>query len=178
MQPQHMLTEIQRILEKDAIVSLDVGSVTLWSARYLVLSGQKMVVSSWLATMGCGLPGAIAAKIAFPERQVVAITGDGGFSMGMQDFVTAVKYELPLTIVVMNNQKIQLIEHEQAEIGNKAAGIKLANIDFAAFARACGGEGYTVETQEQLGATLQQAKNSHKPVVIDAYVEDISPETL
>ncbi|MTD29872.1 pyruvate oxidase [Planomicrobium sp. YIM 101495] len=178
MQPQHMLTEIQRILEKEAIVSLDVGSVTLWSARYLVLSGQKMVVSSWLATMGCGLPGAIAAKIAFPERQVVAIIGDGGFSMGMQDFVTAVKYDLPMTIVVMNNQKIQLIEHEQAEIGNEPTGIELANIDFAAFARACGGEGYTVETQEQLGAALQQAKNSKKPVVIDAYVEDISPETL
>lgn len=178
LQPQQVIAEVQSILEPEAVVSLDVGSVTLWSARYLQLTDQKMVVSAWIATMGCGLPGAIAGKLAYPDRQVVALIGDGGFSMGMQDFVTAVKYDLPMIIVVFNNQKIQLIETEQEEIGNKPTNIELANIDFAAFAVACGGEGYTAKNRSELKAALEGAKSSKKPVVIDAYVEDISFETL
>src|SRR5690606_34969960 len=163
------------ILERDAVVSLDVGSVTLWSARYLQLTDQQLVVSAWLATMGCGLPGAIAGKLAYPDKQVVSLLGDGGFSMGMQDFVTAVKYRLPMILVIFNNQKIQLIEHEQEEMGNEATQVELANIDFAAFARACGGEGYTAKTRFELKDALAKAKNSRIPVVIDAYVEDSDP---
>src|SRR5690606_10192366 len=105
LQPQQVIAEVQAILEEDAVISLDVGSVTLWAARYLRLNNQKMIVSAWIATMGCGLPGAIAGKLAYPERQVIALIGDGGFSMGIQDFVTAVKYDLPITVVVFNNQK-------------------------------------------------------------------------
>ncbi|TWT14355.1 pyruvate oxidase [Planomicrobium sp. CPCC 101079] len=175
LQPQHVLAEVQNVLDPDAVVSLDVGSVTIWTARYLKLSRQKFVLSAWLATMGCGLPGAIAAKIAYPDKQVIALTGDGGFSMGMQDFVTAVKYDLPMTIVIFNNQKIQLIEHEQQDKGNTPTNIEIANIDYAAFAAACGGEGYTCKNRAELSAALAKAKQSLKPVIIDAYVEDISP---
>ena len=161
-------------MERDAVVSLDVGSITIWTAKYLQLTGQKLVLSSWLGTMGCGLPGALAAKLAYPDRQAIAIVGDGGFSMGMQDFVTAVKYELPMLVVVFNNQKLQLIEDEQKMTGNKPTNVELANIDFAAFAIACGGEGYTVKTREELQDALSKAKTSKRPVVVDAYVEDIS----
>ncbi|MDN7247011.1 pyruvate oxidase [Planococcus shenhongbingii] len=175
LQPQHVLAEVQQIMEKDAVISLDVGSVTIWTARYLQLSGQSLVVSAWLATMGCSLPGAIAAKLAYPERQVIGLIGDGGFSMGMQDFVTAVKYNLPMTLVVFNNQKIQLIEHEQEQKGNPATNVEIANIDFAALAAACGGIGYTAKNRVELKEALAKAKKSNKPVVIDAYVEDISP---
>lgn len=91
--------------------------------------------------------------------------------------MTAVKYELPMTLVVFNNQKIQLIEHEQKEIGNKPTNVELGNIDFAAFAAACGGEGYTAKSKDELQAALENAKMASKPVVIDVYVEDISPET-
>lgn len=178
LQPQQVVAEVQSILEPDAVVSLDVGSVTLWSARYLKLTNQKLVVSAWIATMGCGLPGAIAGKLAYPEKQVIALIGDGGFSMGMQDFVTAVKYDLPIIIVVFNNQKIQLIETEQKEIGNTPTNIELSNIDFAAFAVACGGKGYTAKNREELKIALLEAKDSKKAVVIDAYVEDIQFETL
>ncbi len=175
LQPQHVIAEVQHILEQDAIVSLDVGSVTLWAARYLQLTQQQLVVSAWLGTMGCGLPGAIAGKLAFPDKQVVSLLGDGGFSIGMQDFVTAVKYELPMILVIFNNQKIQLIEHEQNEMGHPATQVELANIDFAAFAKACGGRGYTVKTRNELRRALAKAKESHEPVVIDAYVEDSTP---
>jgi pyruvate oxidase len=162
-------------LEDNAVVSLDVGNVTIWTARYLQLSHQQLVLSAWLATMGCALPGAIAGKLAYPDKQVIALVGDGGFSMGMQDFVTAVKYKLPMTIVVFNNQKIQLIEHEQKEKGNEPAEIELANIDFAAFAKACGGQGYTARNREELAHALALAKESAVPAVIDAYVSDSSP---
>lgn len=178
LQPQHIIAEVQAVLDEDAVVSLDVGSVTLWAARYLQLTSQKMVVSAWIATMGCGLPGAIAGKLAYPDRQVIALAGDGGFSMGMQDFVTAIKYDLPITVVVFNNQKIQLIETEQEEMGNKATGIDLGNIDFAAFAEACGGIGYTARNRVELKDALQKAKSNSKATVIDAYVEDVDFETL
>lgn len=174
LQPQHVLAEVQEIMEHGAAVSLDVGSVTIWTARYLQLSGQPFVLSAWLATMGCGLPGAIAAKIAYPDRQVIALVGDGGFSMGMQDFATAVKYGLPMLIIVFNNQKIQLIEDEQDEAGNVPSEVEIADIDFAAFARACGGEGYTAKTRAELNEVLARAKTSAKPVVVNAYVEDVS----
>lgn len=178
LQPQQVIAEVQNILEPGAVVSLDVGSVTLWSARYLKLTDQKLVVSAWIATMGCGLPGAIAGKLAYPEKQVIALIGDGGFSMGMQDFVTAVKYDLPIIIVILNNQKIQLIETEQKEMGNKPTNIELANIDYAAFAEACGGLGYTARNRQELKDALEMAKSSNKAAVIDAYVEDIDFETL
>ncbi len=174
LQPQQVLGEIQHIMERDAVVSLDVGSITIWTAKYLQLTGQKLVLSSWLGTMGCGLPGALAAKLAYPDRQAIAIVGDGGFSMGMQDFVTAVKYDLPMIVIVFNNQKLQLIEDEQKMTGNKPTNVELANIDFAAFGIACGGEGYTVKTRKDLQDALSKAKTSKRPVVIDAYVEDIS----
>ncbi|CEG22540.1 Putative thiamine pyrophosphate-containing protein YdaP [Planococcus massiliensis] len=177
LQPPQVLAEIQQVLEKDAVISLDVGSVTIWTARYMKLDGQALLTSAWLATMGCALPGAIAAKIAYPDRQVIGIIGDGGFSMGMQDFVTAVKYRLPMTLVIFNNQKIQLIEHEQQEIGNEPTNVELGNIDFAAFAAACGGVGYTAKTKVELKEALAKAKDATKPAVIDVYVEDISPET-
>ncbi|AQQ53197.1 pyruvate oxidase [Planococcus lenghuensis] len=175
LQPQQVIAEVQRILEPNAIISLDVGSVTIWSAHYLQLSSQQLVLSAWLATMGSGLPGALAAKLAYPDKQVIALAGDGGFSMGMQDFVTAVKYDLPMIIVIFNNQKIQLIEEEQKSIGNTPTNIHLANIDFAAFATACGGQGYTAKTRAELREALAKAKESKKPMVIDAYVEDVSP---
>lgn len=174
LQPQQVVAEVQKILGPSDVVSLDVGSVTIWAARYLQLSGQPFVLSSWLATMGCGLPGGIAAKLAFPERQVIVLAGDGGFSMGMQDFATAVKYKLPMMIVVFNNQKIQLIEDEQDKAGNVPSQVEIADIDYAAFAIACGGEGHTARTRAELQDALAKARASEKPVVVNAYIEDVS----
>ncbi len=81
--------------------------------RNFLVRNQKFIISSWLATLGCGLPGAIAGKLAFPDKQVVAVVGDGGFAMTMADFVTAVKYNLPIVVIVLNNFKIAMIKFEQ-----------------------------------------------------------------
>ena len=110
--------ELENHMESGAVISGDVGNVTVWISRFLPFVDQKFVISGWLATMGSGLPGAIAAQLAYPEKQVIGIAGDGGFSMVMHDFVTAVKYNLPIKIIVLNNSKIGLIKYEQAQMGH------------------------------------------------------------
>ncbi|EHC6545870.1 pyruvate oxidase, partial [Listeria monocytogenes] len=110
--PEVVMANIQKIADKDAIFSIDVGTATVWSTRYLHLTPENdFIVSAWLGTMGCGLPGAIAAKKAFPDRQAIAIVGDGGFSMVMQDFVTAVGLNMPMIVVVLNNQQLSFIKY-------------------------------------------------------------------
>ncbi|WP_245619053.1 thiamine pyrophosphate-dependent enzyme [Methanogenium cariaci] len=96
----------------------------------------------YLATMGFGLPGAIAAKLACPEKEVFCITGDGGFSMAMADFVTAVKYDLPMVVIILNNHELGMIQVEQTVEQYPNFGTDLYNPDFAAYASICGGEGY------------------------------------
>lgn len=141
---------LQQVAHDDAILSVDVGNVTVWTARHFRMTNQQFVISSWLATLGCGLPGALAGKIAFPDKQVFAVCGDGGFGMTMNDFVTAVKYKLPIVVVVLNNNKIAMIKFEQEVMGNIEFETDLTNPDFAKYAEACGGIGYRVENLDEL----------------------------
>ncbi|KZZ84535.1 pyruvate oxidase [Bacillus sp. SJS] len=175
LMPPQVMAEVQQVLDDDAILSVDVGNVTVWAARYLDLDRQKMVISSWLATMGCGLPGAIAAKIAEPDKQVWAFCGDGGFSMVMHDFVTAVRYKLPIVIVIFNNQKLGMIHYEQQEMGHIEYGTELGSIDFAKFAEACGGIGARIQNREEMRLALKQALKADKPVILDVQVEEEPP---
>ncbi|MCD7034876.1 pyruvate oxidase [Metabacillus sp. GX 13764] len=173
--PPQIMAEIEKVMEKDAILSVDVGNVTVWTARYLPFTNQRMVISSWMATMGCGLPGAIAAKVAYPDKQVLSICGDGGFSMVMHDFVTAVRNGLSMTIIVLNNEALGLIKYEQGEKGHIDYATELAPMDFAKFAEACGGVGYRVNTREEFRDALEKAVHEKKPVIIDALVEEEPP---
>lgn len=126
--------------------------------------------------MGCGLPGAIAGQIVFPKRRVLSLIGDGAFSMVMQDFVTAVKYKLPIIFVIINNQKLAFIEYEQQSAGQLNYEINLADIDFGKFAQAAGGIGITVKSNDKFKEALDQAyQTKDKPVLINAYVEDNAP---
>ena len=105
--------------------------------------------------MACGLPYAIAAQVAYPDRQCVAFVGDGGFSMLMADFVTAVKYKLPIKVVIIKNNTLGQIKWEQMVfLGNPEYGVELHPIDFAAFAHACGGIGFTVEDPADCGRVI------------------------
>lgn len=99
------MSELNQITNPYTTYSIDVGTSTVWSTRYLkVGNNNKFITSAWLGTMGCALPGAIASKIAFPNHQAIAVTGDGAFSMVMQDFATADKYDLAIIVIVLNNQ--------------------------------------------------------------------------
>jgi pyruvate dehydrogenase (quinone)/pyruvate oxidase len=115
-------------------------------------------VSGNLATMACGLPYAIAAQIAYPDRQVVAFVGDGGFSMLMAEFATCVKYRLPVEVVVVKNNTLGQIKWEQMVfLGNPEYGCDLHPIDFSLFAEACGGTGITIEDPAECGDALDAA---------------------
>ncbi|GAB4074634.1 pyruvate oxidase [Barrientosiimonas marina] len=177
IRPERLMAEIAHISDPDAIFSIDVGTATVWATRYLKLDhGQDFLISSWLGTMGCALPGSIASKIAEPQRQAICITGDGGFSMVMQDFVTAVIYDLPIIVIVLNNSELSFIKYEQQSAGELEYGIELGDIDYAKFAESCNGIGYTVTEPEQIAPTLEKAKNANKPVVVNVWVDpDAAP---
>ncbi|GGI42242.1 pyruvate oxidase [Mammaliicoccus stepanovicii] len=177
IRPERLMAEIEKISTKNTVFSVDVGTSTVWSTRYLQLShNHQFITSSWLGTMGCALPGAIASKIANPDKQAIAITGDGGLSMVMQDFVTAVLYKLPIIVIVLNNQELSFIKYEQQAAGELEYGIDLGDIDFAKFADSCGGIGYNVEDVNDLAPTLEKAKNSNQPVIVNVKVDpDAAP---
>jgi pyruvate dehydrogenase (quinone) len=133
-------------------------------------------LSGTLATMANGLPYTIAAQIAYPDRQCVAFVGDGGFSMLMAEFATAVKYRLPIKVIIIKNNSLGMIKWEQMVfLGNPEYGCELHPIDFAAFARACGGAGFTIEDPAECGAILDQALAIHGPVVVEAVVDPFVP---
>lgn len=177
MKPQVVAWELGKRLESNAIVSCDSGTNTSWWARHIpVKRGQMHSVSGNLASMACGLTYAIAAQLAYPDRQCIAFVGDGGFSMLMAEFVTAVKYQLPIKVVIIKNNTLGQIKWEQMVfLGNPEYGVELANIDFAAVARACGGAGFTIEDPAQCGAIMEQALNTPGPVVIEAVVDQNEP---
>lgn len=171
IKPQRVIHELQKVTEDNAILSIDVGNVTVWFARYFNMTNHEFVISSWLATLGCGLPGAIASKIAHPEKQVIAICGDGGFQMMMNDFVTAVKYNLPMVVVILNNHKIAMIKFEQEVMGNAEFGTNLENPNYAKYAEISGGVGYRVEKPEELAPALKRAVQETKPCIVDVVVD-------
>ncbi|BBN98772.1 pyruvate oxidase [Sporolactobacillus terrae] len=170
--PEALMAGIESISEDDTIYSVDVGTSTVWSTRYLRLrDNQDFIVSAWLGTMGCGLPGAIAAKQTFPDRQAIAITGDGAFAMVMQDFATAVHYKMPIIVVVLNNKQLAFIKYEQQSAGQLKYAVDFGDIDYAKFAEACGGKGFRIQKYEELQPALEQAKASDVPVILDVAVD-------
>jgi len=177
MKPQVVAWELGKRLSSTAIVSCDSGTITTWFARQIpARRGQMHSLSGTLASMANGLPYAIAAQIAYPDRQCVAFVGDGGFSMLMAEFATAVKYELPIKVVVVKNNTLGQIKWEQMVfLGNPEYGCDLHPIDFAAFARACGGAGFRIEDPGQCGAVLDQALGTRGPVVVEAVVDPFEP---
>ncbi|HEX7788399.1 MAG TPA: thiamine pyrophosphate-dependent enzyme, partial [Methylomirabilota bacterium] len=177
MKPQLLARELGLRLASDAIVTCDSGTITTWWARHIpARRGQMHSVSGNLASMACGLPYAIAAQIAHPTRPVVALVGDGGFSMLMAELATCVKYRLPVKVVVVKNDTLGQIKWEQMVfLGNPEYGCELHPIDFALFAEACGATGVTVENPGQCGDVLDAALAAPGPVVVQAVVDPLEP---
>src|ERR1041385_2383445 len=175
MKPQVVAHELGRRLRSDAIVSSDSGTITTWWARHIpAQKGQLYSCSGTLATMACGLPYTIAAQLAHPGRQCVAFVGDGGFSMLMAELATAVKYKLPIVIVVIKNNTLGQIKWEQMVfLGNPEYGVDLQSIDFVKVAEACGGVGVRIEDPKECGSLLDRAINANPtgPVLIEAVVD-------
>jgi pyruvate dehydrogenase (quinone)/pyruvate oxidase len=177
MKPQVIAHELGLRLRNDAIVCCDSGTIATWWARHIpVKKGQMHSVSGNLASMACGLPYAIGAQVAHPGRQCVAFVGDGGFSMLMADFATAVKYQLPVKIVVVKNNTLGQIKWEQMVfLGNPEYAVDLHPIDFAEVAHACGGAGFTAEDPNDCGRVVEEFLNAPGPAVLQAVVDPLEP---
>jgi pyruvate dehydrogenase (quinone) len=177
MKPQVIAHELGKRLPDNAIVTSDSGTITTWWARHIPSKrGQMHSCSGNLATMACGLPYAIGAKFAYPDRPVVAFMGDGGFAMLMAELATCVKYNLDVKIIVIKNNFLGQIMWEQIVfLGNPEFACDLQPIDFAAAARAFGVNGYTVDDPHHVGNILDEALHHRGPAVIEAVVDPYLP---
>jgi pyruvate dehydrogenase (quinone) len=177
MKPQVVGYELNRYLRDDAIVTCDSGTIATWAARFInIRQGQQFSLSGNLATMANGFPYAIAAQVAYPDRQVVAFVGDGGFSMLMAELSTCVKYKLPIKVVIIKNNTLGQIKWEQMVfLGNPEFGVELEPIDHVKFAEACGASGVRIEDPADCGRIMEQALNTPGPMVIEAVVDPNEP---
>jgi len=171
---EQVYREINRIAEPDALFSVDVGDNIINSFRFLDMKrGQQMTISALFATMGWGLPGAMAAQFAYPERQVFNIAGDGAFSMVMQDLLTLNKYNLPIINVITSNQYLSFIKSEQDDLTMNNFGIDLKDAKFKDIAEAMGVHGIEVNDAKDLKAAFDEAletSKAGKPVLIDVNI--------
>lgn len=176
MKPQVVAWELGKRLSPTAIVSSDSGTIATWFARQIpARNGQMFSLSGTLASMANGLCYTIAAQIAHPDRQCVAIVGDGGLSMLMAELSTAVKYKLPIKVVVFKNNLLgQIMWEQMVFLGNPEFGCELEPIDFAGVARACGFAGFTVDDPAQCGAVLDQALAYPGPALVEAVVDPLT----
>jgi pyruvate dehydrogenase (quinone) len=177
LKPQVIPHHLNQFLSDDAIVCCDTGTVTTWAARHIRMRGDmQFSASGTLASMANALPYSIGAAIAFPGRQVVCFTGDGGFTMLMGDLATVAKYRLPVKIVLLKNNLLGMIKWEQLAFeGNPQYGVQLEPIDFAAFAKACGVPGYRVEEAKSVEPVLRQAFSEPGPALVEAVVDPNEP---
>lgn len=178
--PGYVIQALRRNVEKDAIICVDVGDHTYWFYKKFICERQRTYFSANIASMGFGLPAALSAKLDFPDKQVVCVTGDGGFAMLMADFTTAVREKLAIKVVVFNDGKLKNIKKEQEAEGYEVFGIEFPNPNFAEFANSCGGEGFRVEDPKELDGVLKKAFSSGKPSLIEIIVdpEKIAPATM
>lgn len=173
--PGFLIQSMQRTVAKDAVICVDVGDHTYWFYQKFMCEGQRTYLSANIASMGFGLPAALSVQLAYPDKQVICLTGDGGFAMLASDFTTAVREELGITVIVCNDGRLKNIKKEQKRDGYPMFGVSFPNPSFAKFAETCGGEGYRVEEPGELDAVLQKAFTSKKSSLVEVMVD---PEKL
>lgn len=183
LRPQMVVRALSDALPDDAVISLDCGANTHFAARCLRLkANQRFTGTGMLASMAPGLPYAIAASLAYPDRQSVAIVGDGGFAMLMAELTTAVANDLPVKIILLKNDSLAEVRFEQRQLGNPEYGCALAPIDFVAFAKACGADGFRCDRADNvrsaIAATLQSPRAALLEAVVDADEKPEKPEEL
>ncbi|WP_426418946.1 ubiquinone-dependent pyruvate dehydrogenase [Bradyrhizobium genosp. A] len=169
--PQQIAKAISDLAADDAVFTCDVGLPTVWAARYLAMNGRRRLIGSfWHGSMANAMPQAIGAQAAFPGRQVVSLSGDGGFTMLMGDLLTLVQHRLPAKVVVFNNGALGFIELEQKSTGILNFGTELNNPNFAAMAEAVGIRGIRIEDPAKVEEGITAAFAHDGPVLIDAVV--------
>ena len=169
--PQYLAQQISRFAADDAIFTCDVGTPTVWAARYLQMNGKRRLLGSFNhGSMANAMPQALGAQATHPDRQVVAMCGDGGFSMLMGDFLSVAQMKLPVKIVVFNNSVLGFVAMEMKAGGYLTDGTELHDTNFARIAEACGIPGIRVEKAADVDEALQRAFRIDGPVLIDVVV--------
>lgn len=174
--PQHLVAQVRDAMPDDGIITLDNGIYKIWFARnYKSYATNAVLLDNALATMGAGLPSAMAAKIVHPEKKVMAICGDGGFMMNSQEMETAVRLKLDLVVLILRDDAYGMIKWKQAGMGFKDYGLDYGNPDFVKYAEAYGAQGHRLEATEQLAGYLKKclgAKGVHLVEVPVDYSEN------
>ena len=172
IKPQKVIYDLRQVMGAEDIVISDVGAHKMWMARhYHCDAPNTCLISNGFAAMGIAIPGAIAAKLVHPERNIVAVTGDGGFMMNCQELETALRVGTPFVTLIFNDNGYGLIEWKQINQFGEASFIKFGNPDFVKFAESMGLKGYRVETAADLLPTLQEALAQNVPTVIDCPID-------
>ncbi len=174
--PQAVTRLASELADDDAVFVVDVGEITAFAARHLRMRGSQRLLGSFNhGSLGVALPGAIGVQALDRSRQIIALAGDGAFGMMMQDFVTAVRYALPLVCIVFNNHKLGFVELEMQATGFPKYGTKLVNPKFSEYAEVCGGNGIKVKRPEDLKEALTTALATRKPYIVDV---EVNPDEL
>jgi pyruvate dehydrogenase (quinone) len=166
--PQYLTRLVDKIASDNAIFTADVGTPTVWAARYLTMNGKRRLLGSFNhGSMANAMPQAIGAQAAFPHRQVISLSGDGGFTMLMGDFITLMQLGLPVKVIVYNNGSLGFVAMEMKAGGYLDTNTDLKNPDFAAMASAMGALGLRVEDSKDLGPALDRAFGCDGPALVD-----------
>jgi len=168
IRPPYIIKVLNKLVASDAVISLDTGENCWWFGRnFWMKKTQKMVMSGYLASMGFGLPGAMAAALAYPNRQIICITGDGGLAMVMGDFLTVVKHNMPIKLFVFNNKQLGMIMQEQKVENYPNWQTDLFDFNFANYAQNCGGVGIKVTEPKDLEDAVKEAISTRRPAIVD-----------
>lgn len=172
VKPQKIIYDLAKVMNPEDIVISDVGAHKMWMARmFQAQQPNTCIISNGFASMGIALPGAIAAKLIYPEKNIVAVAGDSGFMMNNQEIETAVRLGLNITIIIFNDNKYGLIEWHQLRHYGRSSHIDVTNPDFVMFAESFGAKGYHVESAESLTGVLEEAMNDGTVSIIDCPVD-------
>lgn len=166
--PEYVMATIDKLANRDAIFTVDTGMTCVWGARYLNATEQRKMLGSFNhGTMANAMPQAIGASLAYPDRQVIALCGDGGLSMLTGDLETIVEYKLPVKIIVFNNRALGMVKLEMEVAGLPDNETDMLNPDFAMIAQAMGIPGFTIDHPDQVPEILTQAFNANGPVLLN-----------
>ncbi|WP_328928319.1 pyruvate dehydrogenase [Streptomyces sp. NBC_00190] len=170
--PEYVASVLDELADDDAVFTVDTGMCNVWAARYLSPNGKRRIIGSFShGSMANALPQAIGAQFTDRNRQVVSLSGDGGFSMLMGDFLTLVQYDLPVKVLLFNNSSLGMVELEMLVSGLPSYGTTNKNPDFAAIARAAGAYGVRVEKPKQLTGALKDAFKHRGPALVDVVTD-------
>jgi pyruvate dehydrogenase (quinone) len=168
LHPEYVARVLDEVMADDAVVIPDVGSPVIWACRYLTMNGRRRLIGSFAhGSMAGALPQAIGVQAAYPDRQVIALAGDGGLTMLLGELLTATQNRLPITVVVVDNSALGFVEGEMKAAGFVNFGTGLENPDFAAVANAMGVQGHRVERPSQLRSALEEALAHDGPSLVD-----------